>query len=236
MSTDFSLTTFTEQGILPQVVYSLKAVDNGENSLGIKAKNGVVIATEKKAHTILVDDDSFQKVQQISSHIGCVYSGIGPDYFSVIMKARKDCLKYEQIYRDKISVHLLAKSVAELMQEYTQLGGRRPFGVSLLIAGIDDNGPKLYQVEPSGAFHAYKATALGKNAPNAENFLEKRYDDEIELEDAIQIALLTMKEGFEGEMNEKNVEIGVVTTSSTGEAVFRTLTQQEVKDYLKEAE
>ena len=233
MSTDFSLTTFTEQGILPQVVYSLKAVDNGENSLGIKAKNGVVIATEKKATTILVDEDSYQKVQNISDHIGCVYAGIGPDYFSVLKKARKDCIKYEQIYRDKISVHLLAKSVAELMQEYTQLGGRRPFGISLLIAGVDDDGPRLYQVEPSGAYHAYKATALGKNSANAENFLEKRYEDDMELEDAIQIALLTMKEGFEGEMNEKNVEIGII---SAEDGKFRTLSQQEVKDYLKEAE
>mmetsp|Transcript_11959 Transcript_11959/g.10563 ORF Transcript_11959/g.10563 Transcript_11959/m.10563 type:complete len:235 (+) Transcript_11959:39-743(+) len=234
MSTDFSLTTFTEQGILPQVVYSLKAVDNGENSLGIKAKNGVVIATEKKASTILVDEDSYHKVQNISSHIGCAYAGIGPDYFSVLKKARKDCIKYEQIYREKTSVALLAKSVAELMQEYTQAGGRRPFGISLLLAGVDDTGPKLFQVEPSGAFHSYKATALGKNAPNAENFLEKRFEDDLDLEDAIQIALLTMKEGFEGEMNEKNIEIGVISTEN--DKGFRILTEQEVKDYLKEAE
>lgn len=232
MSTDFSLTTFTEQGILPQVVYSLKAVDNGDNSIGIKAKNGVVIATEKSS-TILVDEDSYHKVQNISDTIGCTYAGIGPDFYSVIKKARKDCLKYEQIYRDKISVYLLAKNLAELMQEYTQAGGRRPFGVSMLLAGIDHDGPRLYQVEPSGAFHSYKATALGKNSPNAENFLEKRYEDDLELEDAIQIALLTMKEGFEGEMNETNIEIGVVSTEDKN---FRVLTQQEVKDYLKEAE
>ena len=233
MSTDFSLTTFTDQGILPQVVYSLKAVDNGENSIGIKAKNGVVIATEKKASTILIDEDSYHKVQNISDNIGCVYAGIGPDYFSVLKKARKDCIKYEQIYREKINVYLLAKSVAELMQEYTQAGGRRPFGISLLLAGIDHDGPRLYQVEPSGAFHSYKATALGKNSPNAENFLEKRYEEDLELEDAIQIALLTMKEGFEGEMTEKNIEIGVV---STEDQKFRVLTEQEVKDYIKEAE
>ena len=233
MSTDFSLTTFTEQGILPQVVYSLKAVDNGENTLGIKAKNGVVIATEKKASTILVDEDSYHKVQNISSHIGCAYAGIGPDYFSVLKKARKDCIKYKQVYEENISVYLLAKGTAELMQEYTQAGGRRPFGISLLLAGVDHDGPRLYQVEPSGAFHSYKATALGKNSANAENFLEKRYEDDLELEDAIQIALLTMKEGFEGEMNEKNIEIGVV---SADDGKFRILTEQEVKDYLKEAE
>ena len=205
-STDFSLTTFTEKGILPQVQYALKAVENGENSLGIKAKNGIVIATEKKASTILVDEDSFEKVTKISDHIGCVYAGIGPDYFSVLKKARKDCIKYEQIYQENINVRILAKNVAGLMQEYTQLGGRRPFGISLLIAGVDDDGPRLYKVDPSGGWYAFKACAVGKNAANADNFLEKRYEDDMELEDAIQIALLTMKEGFEGEMNEKNVE------------------------------
>ena len=232
-STDFSLSTFNEKGLIPQVVYALKAVENGENSLGIKAKNGIVIATEKKASTILVDEESFEKVTKISEHIGCVYAGIGPDYFSVLKKARKDCLKYDQVYRDQISVRMLSKSIAELMQEYTQAGGRRPFGISLLIAGVDEDGPRLYKVEPSGEWNSFKACAVGKNAANSDNFLEKRYEDEMELEDAIQIALLTMKEGFEGEMNEKNVEIGI---ASTDDGKFRTLTQQEVRDYLKEAE
>merc|ERR1712098_618762 len=115
----------------------------------------------------------------------------------------------------------------------------RPFGISLMVAGYDDSGPKLYQVDPSGACFGWKATAIGKNYVNAKTFLEKRYNDDISLEDAIHTALLTLKEGFEGQMTEKTIEIGVIghaTKSIVGEGkepipVFRRLTEQEVKDY-----
>ena len=97
------------------------------------------------------------------------------------------------------------------MQEYTQRGGIRPFGISLLVAGVDHEGPKLYQVDPSGAFFAWKASAIGKASAQAKDFLEKRYEDDLELEDAIHVALLTMKENFEGEMTEKNIEVGIIS-------------------------
>ena len=86
-------------------------------------------------------------------------------------------------------------------------GGVRPFGVSLLLAGFDDNGPQLYQIDPSGSYFAWKASAIGKNMTNAKTFLEKRYSDEMALEDAIHTALLTLKEGFEGQVSGSNIEV-----------------------------
>ena len=56
-------------------------------------------------------------------------------------------------------------------------GGVRPFGVSLLMAGCDDHGPQLYQIDPSGSYFAWKASAIGKNMTNAKTFLEKRYSE-----------------------------------------------------------
>ena len=119
------------------------------------------------------------------------------------------------------------------MQEYTQSGGVRPFGVSLLVAGTDADGtPRLYQVDPSGAYFGWKATAIGKNYVNAKNCLERRFQEEMELEDAIHTALLTLREGFEGEMTSENIEVGVVSTS---DGVFRRLTVEEIQDYLDES-
>eukprot|EP01106_Pelomyxa_sp_JSP_P003425 TRINITY_DN1519_c0_g1_i2.p1 TRINITY_DN1519_c0_g1~~TRINITY_DN1519_c0_g1_i2.p1 ORF type:complete len:140 (-),score=43.39 TRINITY_DN1519_c0_g1_i2:69-488(-) len=135
------------------------------------------------------------------------------------------------------------------MQEFTQSGGVRPFGVSLLIAGYDHSGPQLYQVDPSGSFWGWKASAIGKNMPNAKTFLEKRYHEDMELEDAIHTALLTLKEGFEGQMTHHTVEVGIATraapsaaatappTSLSGAAAappvtFRVLTPAQTKDYL----
>ncbi|KAF4731232.1 hypothetical protein FOZ62_030041 [Perkinsus olseni] len=103
-----------------------------------------------------------------------------------------------------------------------------------MIAGWDETeGPQLYQVDPSGAFFGWKASAIGKNYTNAKSFLEKRYSEDIELEDAIHTAILTLKEGFEGAINEHNIEIGIV---SSEEKKFRVLTPAEIKDYLSEVE
>jgi 20S proteasome subunit alpha 2 len=107
------------------------------------------------------------------------------------------------------------------------------------VAGYDSaRGPSLYQVDPSGSYFMWKASAIGKNMTNAKTFLEKRYSDEISVEDAIHTALLTLKEGFEGQMTEKTIEIGIVGTStlaSVGQSAkqvpcFRRLTEAEVKD------
>ncbi|KAG5221840.1 Proteasome alpha type [Salix suchowensis] len=167
--------------------------------------NGIVIATEKKSSSILIDDSMVDKVAVVCPNIGIVYSGMGPDFRVLIARARKSAQAYWKIYG-----------------EYPQLAGVRPYGVSLL-------------VDPSGSFWAWKASAIGKNMVNAKTFLEKRYNDDISLEDAIHTALLTLKEGFEGQMTEKTIEIGVVTIGGeTGRPTptFRKLTEEEVRDYL----
>lgn len=150
-----------------------------------------------------------------------------------VRKARKTAQAYFREYRETKPVGQLVKSTASVMQEYTQSGGVRPFGVSLLVAGMDGDGvPRLFQVDPSGAYFGWKATAIGKGYVNANNFLEKRYQEDMELEDAIHTALLTLREGFEGEMSGHNIEVGVVSKS---DGKFRLLTPEQIQDYLDEA-
>ena len=162
---------------------------------------------------------------------GFVYSGVGPDYRVLVKKARKQAQAYFLQYRALKPVKALVQDTASVMQEYTQSGGVRPFGISLLVAGYDDEGPQLFQVDPSGAYYGWKASAIGKNFKNARSFLEKRYNDDVELDDAIHTALLTMREGFEGEMTEHTIEVGIVGE----DRVFRVLTPAEVKDFLDES-
>ena len=115
---------------------------------------------------------------------------------------------------------------------FPESGGVRPFGVSLLLAGFDNYGPQLYQVDPSGSYFAWKASAIGKSMTSAKAFLEKRYSDDMEAEDAVHTALLTLKESFEGEVSGHNIEVGVIS----GDKTFRVLTSDQVADYLKEVE
>lgn len=242
------------------------------------ATNGVVIATEKKLPSPLVDEASVQKVQLYTGNIGAsrrvtrpslsprsrgggrrslaaaaaaarpspvppvlsrhpspppavVYSGMGPDFRLLVRKGQKAAAAYALRYGESIPVLGLVREVAAVMQEYTQSGGVRPFGVSLLVAGVDDDGPALYQVDPSGAYFGWRASAIGKNAASAKTFLEKRYDAGMEVEDAVHTALLTLREGFEGELTSTNVEVCVVRADRKA----RVLTPAEVADYLAEA-
>jgi|UniRef100_A0A914Q300 20S proteasome subunit alpha 2 len=222
----FSLTTFSPSGKLMQIEYALNAVKNGQPSVGLRAKDGVVLATENKS-SILHDDET--KIEKVSEHIGVVYSGMGPDFRLLVKRARKIAIQYELMFGEEIPTTELVSRLAAVMQEYTQSGGVRPFGVSLLIAGWDvvKKRPLLFQSDPSGAFFAWKATALGKNDINAKTFLEKRFNDGLELDDGIHTALLTLRESFDVGMTEENVEIAVCT-----EAGFRRLSRQQIKDHL----
>jgi len=272
----FSLTTFSPSGKLVQIEYALNAVNQGVTALGIKATNGIVLATEKKSSSPLIDPPSLSKVSLITPNIGMVYSGMGPDYRVLVDKARKvSHTGYKRIYNEYPPTRILVQDVARVMQEATQSGGVRPYGVSLLIAGWDDGiepenedaaiagadvhpddkkptgktggvlkgGPMLYQVDPSGSYFPWKATAIGKSATSAKTFLEKRYTEGLELEDAVHIALLTLKETIEGEMNGETVEIGIIGPPADHllgiEGVegaqgprFRKLSPQEIEDYL----
>ncbi|KAF7030628.1 hypothetical protein CFC21_042134 [Triticum aestivum] len=235
----FSLTTFSPSGKLVQIEHALTAVGSGQTSLGIKAANGVVIATEKKLPSILVDETSVQKIQSLTPNIGVVYSGMGPDFRVLVRKSRKQAQQYYRLYKETIPVTQLVRETAAVMQEFTQSGynlvccsGVRPFGVSLLIAGYDDNGPQLYQVDPSGSYFSWKASAMGKNVSNAKTFLEKRYTEDMELDDAIHTAILTLKEGYEGQISANNIEIGVIRADRE----FKVLTPAEIKDFLEEVE
>ena len=109
----------------------------------------MVLATEKKHKSIIYEEHSIFKAEPITNHIGLVYSGMGPDYRLLVRRARKIAQQYYLTYSEPIPTTQLVQRVAHIMQEYTQSGGVRPFGVSLLIAGWDNDRPYLFQCDPS---------------------------------------------------------------------------------------
>ena len=229
MSSEFSLTTFNSKGKLKQIENALKAVSNGETAIGIKYKGGIVLAVEKNIKSALVDENSVRKIQQISEHVGATYAGLSGDFRVLLQSSRKQSMKHVLTYEEPILMGNIARETAKIFQEFTQSGGVRPFGICMLMAGVDADGAQLFQLDPSGVYHEWKATAVGKNANNAKVFLEKRYKEDLDRDDAIHIALLALKDGFEGTLNNRNVEIGFVDES---DKKFKNLSQKEVADIL----
>jgi 20S proteasome subunit alpha 2 len=170
----------------------------------------------------------------ICENIGLVYSGMGPDARLLLLKARKLAQVYRCNLGENPPVAMLVRDLANVFQEYTQSGGVRPFGVSFLVAGVDEyQGASLYQVDPSGTYWAWKAAAIGKNFVNAKSFLEKRYSDELDLEDAIHTAIQTLRQVFEGQLTPNNIQIGIADATS---GMFHLLTPTEVEEHLTYAQ
>jgi len=135
----YSLTVFSPSGKLVQIEHALAAVAQGTTSLGIKgwssharfhawklnyipATNGIVIATEKKTSSILIDDSVIEKVAVICPNIGIVYSGMGPDFRILVTKARKSAQAYWKIYGEYPPTKVLTQEIANVMQQATQSG------------------------------------------------------------------------------------------------------------------
>ena len=185
----FSLTTFSPSGKLVQIEYALNAVNQGSTSIGIKAKDSIILAAEKTLPPMYVPS-SIHRINKLNEKIGLVSSGMNPDARLIVTKGRKEAQKYWLEYHEDINCFMMTKSLAYLLQEYTQKAGVRPFGVSILVAGFDGNIPRLYQVDCSGSYWTWKATSLGKNSLSVKTFLEKRYNEDMETEDAIHTAIL----------------------------------------------
>jgi 20S proteasome subunit alpha 2 len=117
----FSLTTFSPSGKLVQIEYALHAVAAGTTSLGVKARNGVVLATEKKLPS-LIDETSIQKISLVADHVGLIYSGMPPDFRVLLRKGRKAARKYFNVYHEPIPIIQLVREIAAVMQEFTQSG------------------------------------------------------------------------------------------------------------------
>ena len=139
-------------GCVNMVAITLNAFKQGVTTIGIKSASGVVLATERKLNLSLVKNDCNSKVEMLTPNIAMTYSGMGPDFRVLVDRARKLAhTNYKRIYNEYPPVKIMVQELAKVMQESTQSGGIRPFGVSLLVGGYDEHSDKyqLYQVDPS---------------------------------------------------------------------------------------
>ncbi|MCR6623439.1 MAG: archaeal proteasome endopeptidase complex subunit alpha [archaeon YNP-WB-062] len=225
MGYDRAITVFSPDGRLFQVEYAMEAVRRGFTALGIRCVEGVVLVAERRKILPLIDYSSLEKIFKIDDHIGITYAGFPFDARILIDYARQEAQLNRILYDEPIDVEVLTKRISDVMQIYTQRGGVRPFGVAFLVAGVDDNGPRLLMTEPSGAYALYFARAIGSGSQQVTEFLEKNYKFEISLNEALKMAVAAVKPVVEGPIDPDKIEIGVV---SVKDRIFRKLSREEV--------
>ena len=144
-------------------------------------------------------------------------------------RARLEAQRHKLAYSEPASVEAITKELCDLMQVYTQYGGIRPFGVSLLVAGVDDK-PRLYEAEPSGALTGYLADAVGSGKKEVEEFFEKEYKPGMNQEEAIALAMKALKKSADLKVTPDTVEIAVATMKNKE---FTILSPKEIEKYIK---
>ena len=185
---DRAITVFSPDGRLYQVEYAIETVRRGTIAIGIKCKEGIVIAVEEKPRKLQISDVA-QKIFQIDDHIGVAAAGYIPDARSQVDNARFFSQSNQMIYDEAVEVETIAKHLADQSQQYTQYAGVRPFGVALILGGVVNNKPQLFLTDPSGTYISYDAIAIGSGSDQVTDFLEKTYKEEdISIDDASALA------------------------------------------------
>ncbi len=232
MGYDRSSTMFSPDGRLLQVEYAKKAVRQGTTSLGMVCKDGVLLLADKRILEKLMMGQSIEKVFQVDDHVGASATGFLMDGRILIERAQIIAQQYKITYDNEIDVLSLVKDIANLKQAYTQFGGARPFGVNILFAGVDDAGPQLFVTDVTGIYFQYKATAIGEAETQLKEILEAEYDDNINLEQGLKLAIGAFKKVFGKEFDSDRLDGAYVKTS---DKLFRRLDKDTLKKLSKKA-
>jgi len=217
-----------------QVEYAIAAINLGSTAVGIQTAEGVVLAADKRVSSTLLISSSVQKIQEIDHHIGCAMSGLTADARTLIDHARVDAQNYRFTYDEPIQVESLTQGVCDLALRFgedrdDEDAMSRPFGVALLIAGMDERGPQLFHTDPSGTFLQYAGKAIGSGSEGAQQHLEQDYHKSMSLEEAEILAITVLRQVMEEKLESFNIEVGAVTTK---EKVFKMYSEQRIANII----
>mmetsp|Transcript_11334 Transcript_11334/g.28151 ORF Transcript_11334/g.28151 Transcript_11334/m.28151 type:complete len:238 (+) Transcript_11334:237-950(+) len=226
-NSDTALTTFNSKGKLLQVEYAKRAVGFSHTIIALKTKKNAFIVT--RMNPIPKSEFPFfgTKLFIISKKIGVGGTGMYQDIKILVKKARNHAKTFKQNFGEEISLRQLVRDLASFIQEFTQTGGVRPFGASLILMGFEKDGPDLYKIDPSGSFEKVKANAIGKKGIQIKNFLQKRIPKELNSLDALYLILLAFSI-IESDDSDSNIQIGFLSDSCS----FKILSSWEIKRFL----
>ena len=225
MAYDRTIVVFSPDGRLLQVEYAREMVKNGTTSLGVKIKDGIVLGTVKIAMQLAVLE-SYKKIYEIDDHMAIVSSGSLADARNLAEMARVKAQVNKITYGEPISIATLTRYICDRKHMVTQYAGVRPYGVGLLIGGVDDTGARLFETEPSGTMIEWNAQAIGKGAAKAKKILENGFKENMAADDGIALLLKALKDA-EKTVTARNTEIVVIKKSGV-----KKVSQEELKKWL----
>jgi len=214
MGYDRSSTMFSPDGRLLQVEYAKKSVRRAATSVGITCKDGVILLADKRVLDKLMIGEGIQKIFQVEDFLGASATGFLMDGRVLIERAQVIAQQHKITFDSSMPILSLVKEIADLKQAYTQMGGARPFGVSILFGGVDEDGPQLYVTDVTGIYFQYKATAIGEAENEIKTYMEKKYKDNMTIEQSIKLGVDALKAAFDKEFDIEKIDCAVIETKT----------------------
>jgi proteasome alpha subunit len=227
---DRAITVFSPDGRLFQVEYAMELVNRGATILGIQCLEGVVLGSEENIE-ILEEAEYSWKIFRVDEHIGVAIVGLASDARILIDQARIYAQSNKLTYDEPIDVEVVTKRICDIQQMYTQHAGVRPFGVSIIFAGVDKTGTRVFGTLPSGTYRGYKATALGAGRETVLTILKDEYREEMSLEENIKLAVKCLVKALEARQLPPRIKIAVIPAATKK---MEMLTDEKVEGYIKE--
>lgn len=199
----------------------------GTTTVGITCKDGVVFATERRASMgNLVAHKVAEKIFKIDDHIATTIAGSVGDAQSLMKYIRAEVALYKMRNGEQISIEAASALSANILHSSRFY----PFFVQTLIGGVDEDGAKIYSLDPAGGMIKDKFISTGSGSPFAYGVLEDRYTDDIYVEEGVDIAIRAIKSAMERDTFSGN---GILIALVTDEG-YRMLDEEEVQKRLKE--
>jgi len=228
---DRAITVFSPDGRLYQVEYAIETVKRGTIAVGVKCKEGIVIAVEEKPRKLQISETA-QKIFQIDDHVGVAAAGYIPDARSQVDNARFFSQSNKMIYDEPVEVEVIAKHLADQCQQFTQYAGVRPFGVALILGGVVNKVPQMYLTDPSGTYISYDAIAIGAGSEEVTDFLEKTYKNDLSLDDASVLATAGIYLSSEDKEGTDHIRMAHIKTET---GLYEIVSDEMIVNYAKTA-
>ena len=230
MGYDRAITMFSPDGRLLQVEYAKKTVKLGNTAIGMVCSDGVLLVADKRIVDKLVVLETIEKIFQIDDHMISTASGIISDARVLVERAQLKAQQHKVTYDSPIDVLSIVKDICNLKQMCTQSGGLRPFGVSLLVAGIDNNKPVLFETDPTGIYNQYLATSIGEGEMEVKEMLYKQYKETMTINDGLKMCVQILKKVLNNDFKAERIDASIVRTSKQ---VMEKISPEEIKKILK---
>jgi len=231
MGYDRSITMFSPDGRLLQVEYAKKTVKQGSTALGIACKDGVVLVVDKRVTSKLMVPEAIEKMFRIDDHIAATAAGIISDARVLVDRSQLKAQQHAVTYDSKIDIISIVKDMCDLKQICTQSAGLRPFGVSMLVGGVEEDGEvKLFLTEPYGLYFQYRAAVIGEGEAELDPLLQKKYKPNMSVEEGLKMGVGLLKDFLKGDFNFDRVDAAFVKVDDKR---FTKLSNDDLKRLMK---